>query len=174
LSEKTQLRLLIDKKTINKRLKILAGKISKDYRGKSPLFIGVLNGSFVFLSDFIRMVNLDAEIDFIKLQSYRNRKKPGTIKLLSELNENIKDRDVIIVEDIIDSGKSVNYIKELISLRKPSSLEFVSLLCKRGSDKLNFKIKYIGFKIPDEFVVGYGLDYAGKYRNLKEIYILKN
>lgn len=173
--DKSILKLYIGKETIIRRVKELAARISDDYRGKVPIFIGVLNGAFVFMSDLVRNVKLDSEIDFLKLSSYGDNKiSTGDVRLLKDLNCPIADRDIIVVEDIIDSGLSIRFIRDLIANHKPSSLEFASLLLKKGLSNLDFKIKYTGFKIPNKFVVGYGLDYAQKYRNLKSIYILKN
>lgn len=175
MPSKDNLKLYIDKKRIDNRLKVLAKAISKDYKGRAPIFIGVLNGSFIFLSDLVRKVKLDTEIDFLKLSSYGDSKiSSGDIRLLKDLNCTIENRDIIVVEDIVDSGLSVKYIRDLISYHKPASLEFATLLFKKGLSNLDFDIKYIGFKIPNKFVVGYGLDFAQKYRNLKQIYILKN
>jgi len=158
---------------IQKRIKELAEQITEDYKGKIPVFIGVLNGSFLFMSDLIRYMNIDCEIDFFKLSSYGDAKiSSGRVKLLKELNCDVNDRDIIIVEDIVDSGLSINYIEELFSEKKPNSMKVVSLLVKPGSLKYEVKIDYIGFDIPDKFVIGYGLDYAQKYRNLRSIYVL--
>lgn len=172
---KSNLKLFIDKKTIDKRVKELASRISRDYKGKVPIFIGVLNGAFVFMSDLVRQIEIDSEIDFLKLSSYGDSKiTSGAVRLLKDLNCPVADRDIIVVEDIIDSGVSIKFIRDLIANHKPSSLEFASLLLKKGLSNLDFTIKYTGFKIPNRFVVGYGLDYAQKYRNLKSIYILQN
>jgi len=173
--DKSKLKLYIDHRSIDKKVNELAARINKDYKGKVPIFIGVLNGSFIFLSDLLRKVDLDIEVDFLKLSSYGDNKiSSGNIRLLKDLNCPIADRDIIVVEDIVDSGLSLSFIRDLISNHKPSSLEFVSFLYKKNIANLNFKIKYIGYKIPNKFVVGYGLDYAQKYRNLKSIYILNN
>jgi len=159
---------------IKKRIKEIAGELKRKYENKIPVFIGVLNGAFIFMADLIREVNIDCEIDFYKLSSYGDNKiSSGDVKSLKELNCDITGRDVIVVEDIIDSGLSIKYIKEDIERRNPKSLKIAALLYKKGVSKLNFKIDYIGFKIPDKFVVGYGLDYAQKYRNLKGIFVLK-
>ena len=175
MTEKSNLKLYIDKKSIEKRVNELADRISEDYKGKVPIFIGVLNGAFVFMSDLVRQVKVDSEIDFLKLSSYGDNKiSSGDVKLLKDLNCPVVNRDIIVVEDIIDSGLSIKYIRNLIANHKPSSLEFASLLLKKGLSNLDFKVKYVGFKIPNKFVVGYGLDYAQKYRNLKSIYILHN
>ncbi len=175
MSSKNGLNLYIDRLTINKRVRELADRISKDYKGKVPIFIGVLNGAFIFMSDLVRQVKLDTEIDFLKLSSYgENKISSGNVRLLKDINCPITDRDIIIVEDIIDSGLSIKFIRDLIAIHKPNSLEFASFLFKKGLSNLDFNIKYVGFKIPNKFVVGYGLDYAQKYRNLKSLYILKN
>ncbi len=158
---------------IQKRIKELAEQLSEDYKGKVPVFIGVLNGSFLFMSDIIRYMNIDCEIDFFKLSSYGDEKiSSGRVKLLKELNCDVNGRDIIIVEDIVDSGLSINYIEDLFSEKKPNSMKVVSLLVKPGSLKYDVKIDYIGFDIPSKFVIGYGLDYAQKYRNLRSIYVL--
>lgn len=158
---------------IQKRIKELAKQISLDYEGKVPVFIGVLNGSFIFLSDLIKNVNIDCEIDFFKLSSYGDEKiSSGNVKLLKELNCDVNGRDIIIVEDIVDSGLSMNFIEELILPHKPNSMKIASLLVKPNSLRYNIKIDYIGFDIPSKFVIGYGLDYAQKYRNLRSIYVL--
>jgi len=158
---------------IQKRIKELAEQISEDYKGKVPVFIGVLNGSFLFMSDLIRYMDIDCEIDFFKLSSYGDEKiSSGRVKLLKELNCDVNGRDIIIVEDIVDSGLSINYIEDLFFEKKPNSMKVVSLLVKPGSLKYDVKIDYIGFNIPSKFVVGYGLDYAQKYRNLRSIYVL--
>ena len=158
---------------IQARIKELAEQISKDYRGKVPVFIGVLNGSFIFMSDLIKWVNLDCEIDFFKLSSYGDAKiSSGRVTLLKELNCDVTNRDIIIVEDIVDSGLSIKYIEDLFEEKSPKSMKVVTLLMKPNSLKYNVKIDYIGFNIPSKFVIGYGLDYAQKYRNLRSIYVL--
>jgi hypoxanthine phosphoribosyltransferase len=165
---------MISEQEIQKRIKELAAQISSDYKSSVPIFIGVLNGSFLFMSDLIRNLNIDCEVDFFKLSSYGDAKiSSGNVKLLKELNCEVNDRDIIIVEDIVDTGLSIKYIEELFSEKSPSSMKVVSLLVKQESLKYDVKIDYIGFKIPDKFVIGYGLDFAQKYRNLRGIYILK-
>ncbi|MCY7362960.1 MAG: hypoxanthine phosphoribosyltransferase [Ignavibacteria bacterium] len=173
--EKSELKLYISQDKISKRIKELASEINKDYKGRKPIFIGILNGSFIFLSDLIREIKIDCEIDFLKLSSYGDEKiTSGEVTLLKDLNCKIENEDIIIVEDIVDSGLSVKFIKNLIEERKPASLKFVSLLFKNGISNLDFEIDYIAFRIENDFVVGYGLDFAQKYRNLKEIYVLSN
>lgn len=169
-----KLEILIDSRKIKNRVKELAHQITNDYRNKSPIFIGVLNGSFIFFADLIREVKLETEVDFLKLSTYGDAKiSSGNVKLLKDLNCTIANRDIIVVEDIIDSGISISYIRELILHHNPESLEFATLLLKKDINKLNFKVKYSGFTIKNEFVVGYGLDFAQSYRNLKSIYVLK-
>jgi hypoxanthine phosphoribosyltransferase len=158
---------------IQERIKDLAAQINKDYAGKVPIFIGVLNGAFIFLSDLIREITVDCEIDFFKLSSYGDAKiSSGQVHMLKDLNCQVKGRDIIIVEDIVDSGLSIAFIKKLIEKEQPASLKFVSLLLKKGLPKIDFPINYVGFEIPPEFVIGYGLDYAQKVRNLKHVYRL--
>jgi hypoxanthine phosphoribosyltransferase len=164
---------LITEDQIQNRIKELAGQISSEYKTSVPVFIGVLNGSFLFMSDLIRYLTINCEIDFFKLSSYGDEKiSSGSVRLLKELNCEVNDRDIIIVEDIVDTGLSIKYIEELFAEKSPNSMKVVSLLVKPGSLKYDVKIDYIGFKIPDKFVIGYGLDYAQKYRNLRGIYVL--
>ncbi|MFA7360263.1 MAG: hypoxanthine phosphoribosyltransferase [Candidatus Kapaibacterium sp.] len=171
--EKTKLHIYITPIQISKRVKQLAAKINKDYEHKIPIFIGVLNGAFLFMSDLIREIKVNCEIDFLKLSSYGDSKiSSGQVKTLKELNCELKGRDVIIVEDIIDSGLSMDFILKTIKSQKPESVKIASLLIKKGTPKFNFKIDYLGFEIENKFVVGYGLDFAQKYRNLKGIYVL--
>jgi hypoxanthine phosphoribosyltransferase len=171
--QKGKPQIFIKHSEIRKRIKELAGQINRDYKDKIPIFIGVLNGSFIFLSDLIREIKINCEIDFFKLSSYGDTKiSSGEVKLLKEVNCEVKGRDIIIVEDIIDSGLSMTYIRNLIMKQKPSSFRVAALLYKKDVSKLKFKIDYIGFEIENKFVVGYGLDFAQKYRNLNGIYVL--
>lgn len=164
---------LLTEEQIQRRVKELGEEISNDYKGKVPVFIGVLNGAFIFMSDLIKNVDLECEIDFFKLSSYGDSKiSSGKVKLLKELNCDVNGRDIIIVEDIVDTGLSIKYIEELFSRHTPKSMKVVSLLVKPESLKYDVKIDYIGFKIPSQFVIGYGLDYQQKYRNLSSIYVL--
>jgi len=164
---------LLSEEEIQNRIKELAEQISSDYKSSLPVFIGVLNGSFLFMSDLIRSLTINCEIDFFKLSSYGDAKiSSGNVTLLKELNCEVNDRDIIIVEDIVDTGLSIKYIEELFAEKSPSSMKVVSLLVKPGSLKYDVKIDYIGFRIPDKFVIGYGLDFAQKYRNLRGIYVL--
>lgn len=163
----------LSEEKIQERVKELGRQISEDYEGKIPVFIGVLNGAFLFLGDLIKNVTIDCEVDFFKLSSYGDEKiSSGNVTLIKELNCDVNGRDIIIVEDIVDSGLSIKFIEEIFVNYKPLSTKVVSLLVKPNSLKYNVKIDYIGFNIPSEFVIGYGLDYAQKFRNLRSIYIL--
>lgn len=163
----------ISEEQIKERIRDMAARINKDYAGKTPIFIGILNGSFIFLADLIREITVDCEIDFLKLSSYGDAKiTSGQVTLLKELNCQVPGRDIIVVEDIVDSGLSIAFIKKLIEKENPRSLRFVSLLLKKGLPKIDFAVDYVGFEIPPDFVIGYGLDYGQKVRNLKLIYKL--
>jgi hypoxanthine phosphoribosyltransferase len=163
----------IAEEQIQKRIKELAMRINADYAGKTPIFIGVLNGSFIFLADLIREITVDCEMDFFKLSSYGDAKiSSGQVKLLKNLNCEVAGRDILVVEDIVDSGLSIAFIKNIIEKGNPKSLKLVSLLLKKGVPKIDFPVDYVGFEIPPDFVIGYGLDYAQKVRNLKLIYRL--
>lgn len=166
--------VMLSERRIKTKVKQLAQKISKDYKGTVPVFIGILNGSFIFFSDLIREVNIDCEIDFLKLSSYGDAKiSSGNVKLLKDLNCQVEGRDIIIVEDVVDSGLSMEYIRNLIMQQNPKSFRVVTLLYKKDAVKTQMKIDYIGFSIPKDFVIGYGLDYAQRLRQLKAIYRLK-
>jgi hypoxanthine phosphoribosyltransferase len=166
-------KLFISEKRIKARIKQIAMKLDKRYQNSIPIFIGVLNGSVIFFSDLIRALKIDCEIDFIKLSSYGDAKiSSGNIKMLKELNCQIEGRNIIIVEDIVDSGLSIEFIKNLIVKQKPKSLSVVTLLLKKDVVRISSPIEYVGFKIPTYFVIGYGLDYAQRVRHLKSIYKL--
>jgi hypoxanthine phosphoribosyltransferase len=166
--------LYLSEEQIQRRVKELAAQINTDYRDKTPIFIGILNGSFIFFSDLIREITVDCEVDFFKLSSYGDAKiSSGQVTLLKELNCQVTGRDIVVVEDIVDSGLSIDFIKKLITREQPSSLRVVTLLLKKSVAKIDFSIDYVGFDIPPEFVIGYGLDYAQKVRNLRAIYRLE-
>ena len=162
----------ISDQDISIRVKEISNEISRLYQDKNPILIGVLNGSFIFLSDLIRHLNIHCEVDFIKISSYKGKKSIGKINMTKGLDLDIKNRSVIIIEDIIDSGQSISYLYDYISNLNPKDIAVISLLAKKSISKLNFKIDFIGFEISSEFVVGYGLDYNQKLRNLKSIYKL--
>jgi hypoxanthine phosphoribosyltransferase len=165
---------LITEQKLNVRIRELGEQLSVDYAGKVPIFIGVLNGAFLFLADLIKNIYVDCEIDFFKLSSYGDEKiSSGEVTLIKELNCDVNKRDIVIVEDIVDTGLSIKYIEGLFSKYSPSSMKVVSLLLKRESLKYDVKIDYIGFEIPSKYVIGYGMDYSQKYRNLRSIYVLE-
>jgi hypoxanthine phosphoribosyltransferase len=165
---------MIGERRIKTRVKQLARQISKDYKGTVPVFIGVLNGSFIFFADLIREVTIDCEVDFLKLSSYGDAKiSSGNVTLLKDLNCQVTGRHIIIVEDIVDSGLSMEYINHLVMKENPASFSVVTLLYKQEALKSKVSLDYIGFTIPKDFVIGYGLDYAQRLRHLKDIYKLK-
>jgi hypoxanthine phosphoribosyltransferase len=164
---------MISAEQIQVRINELGKQITGEYKGKLPIFISVLNGSFMFLSDLIKKVDIHCEIDFIKLSSYGDQKiSSGNVKTLKELNADISERHVVIVEDIVDTGLSISYLEKIMKEHNPASIRIASLLLKPDSLKYDLKVDYVGFEIPNKFVIGYGLDYAQKYRNLDSIYVL--
>lgn len=166
--------ILIEPERLQRRVRELAQEISGDYAGKIPIFVGVLNGAFLFMADLIRQLSIDCEVDFIKISSYGNeRVSSGEITMIKDFSADLHGRDVIVVEDIVDSGLSVNYLKNRIEDMKPASVKFVSLLVKNECAVVPLKIDYVGFKISDKFVIGYGLDLAQKKRDLSAIYQVK-
>ncbi|OGB68221.1 MAG: hypoxanthine phosphoribosyltransferase [Caldithrix sp. RBG_13_44_9] len=166
--------ILISHRELDKRVTELADQISLDYQGKVPIFVGVLNGAIIFLSDLIRKLTVECEIDFIKISSYGNKRiSSGAITMIKDFSADLHGRDIIVVEDIVDSGLSVAYLKKRIESMKPASVKFVSLLVKKDCAVVPLNIDYMGFEIENKFVVGYGLDVAQKKRNLKAIYQIK-
>ena len=161
----------IDEKKIRSRIKELGKRINREYKNKTPIFIGILNGSYIFFADLIREITIDCEVDFMKLSSYGDAKiSSGNVHLLKDLNCQVKDRHIIIVEDIVDTGLSIDFIKRILKAQKPSSVKIASLLLKPKSLKLDVHVDFVGFRIPSKFVLGYGLDYAQKGRNIPSIY----
>ena len=162
----------ISKKDIAKRIQEIASQISDRYDKKDPILIGILNGSFIFIADLIRTLEIDCEVDFLKISSYKGKKSTGDIVMSKSLDLDIENRSIIIVEDIIDYGMSIKFIYNYLNDFNPKDISIVSLLAKKSISKLNFKIDFIGFEISSEFVVGYGLDYNQRFRNLDSIYKL--
>lgn len=160
----------ISSSDIDRRIKQLGKQINKDYSQKKPLFIAVLNGAFMFAADLMKQVEIDCEISFVKVSSYEDMHSTGDIKRLIGLNENILGRDIVIIEDIVDSGKTIVKIVGELKDLGAQSIEVVTLLRKPLSKDIEVPVKYIGFDIPDQFVVGYGLDYDGLGRNFSDIY----
>lgn len=166
--------ILYDKETISNKVKELAAQISRDYAGKDLLLVGILKGAFVFMADLIREIEIPVELDFMDVSSYgMSTVSSGEVRILKDLDYSIKDRDVLVVEDIIDTGLTLKYIKDLLLKREPRSVKTCCLLDKPARRKADIDADYVGFIIPDEFIVGYGIDYAEKYRNIPEICILK-
>ena len=166
-------KLLISKEQIDLRLKELGDQIDREYEGKKPILIGILNGSFIFLADLMRYISIPCEMDFFKLSSYGDEKvSSGNVKMLKELDAQIEDRHVILVEDIVDTGLSMSYILHQVKNLNPASVKIATLLYKPNALKYDVKLDYIGFEIPTLFVLGYGLDYAQEGRNLAQIYVL--
>jgi hypoxanthine phosphoribosyltransferase len=165
-------RELLSEQTIRDRVCEMAAEISKDYSDRTPIFVGILNGSFVFMADLLRELTEDSEVDFLKVSSYEGTETSGTVHLLKDISAEITGRDIVIVEDIIDSGLTINFIVHRLKESGPSSVAVATLLFKKEVAQLNFDPDYIGFIIPSDFVVGYGLDHNQKMRNLKNICVL--
>ncbi|NII23627.1 hypoxanthine phosphoribosyltransferase [Pseudoflavitalea sp. X16] len=157
---------------INDRIKVLAKQLDKDYAGKKPLFIAILNGSFIFAADLFKELTMDAEICFIKLASYKGTKSSGQVITAIGLDTDLFGRDVVIVEDIVDTGKTLSEFLPQLHHQQPASMKIVALLHKPEATVFPIPIDYLGFSIPNKFVVGYGLDYDGLGRNIREIYKL--
>lgn len=179
----SDLKVLISRQDISKRVAELGAQITKDFQGQSVILVGVLKGAAIFLSDLSRQVDLDATFDFIGVSSYGNRPSPtqelkagwdstGEVKLMKDVDQSIKEKNIILVEDILDTGLTMTYLKRMLMARQPRTLKVAALLDKPSRRKLPLEGDYVGFKIPDEFVVGYGLDYAERYRNLADICVI--
>jgi hypoxanthine phosphoribosyltransferase len=156
---------------IQKRIELLADEINKDYADKTPLFLPILNGSFMFASDLIKRITVDCRISFTKLSSYTGTVSSGQVKSLIGHEESLFNQDILIVEDIVDTGLTLQRISEELKDRGAKSVETVSLLRKKAAREKNVSVKYVGFELEEEFVVGYGLDYDGLGRNLKDLYV---
>jgi hypoxanthine phosphoribosyltransferase len=163
--------LLISEKQISERVKQLGEQIASDYAGKDILLIGVLRGAFIFLADLLRHIHENSAVDFMAVSSYGSgAKSSGVVRILKDLDVDIKGKDVLLVEDIIDTGLTLQYLIRNLKSREPNSLQVCTLLYKELNQKLPVEIRYIGFKIAPKFVIGYGLDYNEKFRNLKSIF----
>lgn len=158
---------------IAEKVALLAEKLNKDYQGKNPLLIAILNGAFVFAADLVRCLTFDHEIQFAKFSSYEGMDTTGKVKQLIGLSVDVKDRDVIIVEDIIDTGTTMHNLIPMFHEKGVRSVEIATLLMKPGKLQVPLKVKYCAMEIPNEFIVGYGLDYDGLGRNYKSIYVVK-
>ena len=167
-----KIKVLISNNKIKNKVKKIAQQINKDFKNKKLVVVSVLTGSVVFCSDIIRNLDVDFELDFIRVASYRGKKSSGKIKFLCDVVEDIKDKDVLLVEDICDSGRTLSYVKDLFIKRKANSVKICTLINKKVEKFKNIKIDYFGFEIDNEFIVGYGLDYNGKYRGLPYIGVI--
>jgi hypoxanthine phosphoribosyltransferase len=169
----SELHLLLSKEKIAGAVKQLAAEIEQDYRGKNPLLLGVLKGSFVFLADLVRCLDFPVELDFIRLGSYgKGTQSGGEINLIHGLSSEVRGRHVLIVEDIVDTGLTAAFLLDYLMKRGPASLKICSLLDKPFGRQTDIKIDFSGFTVPDKFVVGYGLDWGEKYRNLPDIWFI--
>lgn len=162
-------KVFISSEQIKNRISELGSLITRDYQGQEVVFIGVLNGAFMFLADLIREVKLSVDMDFIQAKSYEGTHSTGEIKILKDTKLDLKNKNVIIVEDIVDTGLTINKLKEILKDRGPKSLKLCSLLHKPARTVHHTEIDYLGFEIEDKFVIGYGLDFDGKYRELPYI-----
>ena len=161
--------ILIKEDDIKKRIRELGKEINSDYKNKNPILIGVLKGAFVFLADLLRELEIPVEIDFLGISSYEGTKSSGVVRITQDLSINIEDRDIILIEDIVDSGRTINYIISNLRTRHPRSIAVCTLLNKKDARVIEVPLTYVGFNIPRVFVIGYGLDYENKFRNLKYI-----
>jgi hypoxanthine phosphoribosyltransferase len=179
----SDLKVLLERKQIADRVAEIGKQITRDFSGESVLFVGVLKGAAIFLSDLARQVDLDATFDFIGVSSYGNRPSPtqelqsgwdstGEVRLTKDVDHSMRDKNVILVEDILDTGLTLTYLRRILMAHQPRSFKIAALLDKPSRRKQAIEADYVGFKIPDEFVVGYGLDYAERYRNLPDICIV--
>jgi len=178
-----ELKVLISREQIARRVAEMGAEITRDFAGRSLIFVGVLKGAAIFLSDLTRQVQLDATFDFIGVSSYGNRPSPvhelksgwdstGEVRLTKDVDQSLRSKNVIVVEDILDTGLTLTFLKRILLAHQPQSLRIAALLDKPSRRKQPMQADYLGFTIPDEFVVGYGLDYAEVYRNLPDIRVL--
>lgn len=167
-------RVLLSEEEVDARIQTIGEQISKDYAGKQVHLICVLKGGSFFMCELAKRINVPVSLDFMSVSSYgSDTKSSGIVKIVKDLDDSIKDKDVIVVEDIVDSGRTLSYLMEMLNSRGPKSLRLCTLLDKPDRRVVDVKVDYTGFSIPDEFVVGYGLDYDQKYRNLPYIGIVK-
>ena len=167
-------RVLLDQAALEIRIKEVGAQISRDYAGRSLLLVGILRGSVVFLGELMRSISTDCAVDFMCLSSYAGSGSTGNVRVLLDLRENGEGKDLLIVEDVIDTGLTLKHLLDILRTRNPRSLEVCTLLDKSTCRKVPAKAKYVGFEIPNEFVVGFGLDFNEKYRNLPYVGVLKS
>ncbi len=170
MSSQSKPHILFRREEIEATVKRLAAEIKEDYQGKHPLLIGILKGSFMFMADLIRLLNFPLEVEFIRLSSYgRGRSTPGEIKVVQGLHSPIKGRDVLVIEDIVDTGLTISFLLDYLWKRKPASLKLCTLTDKPSRRQTPVTIDYLGFTVPNKFIVGYGLDWDEKFRYLPDI-----
>lgn len=173
--EKDIERIFFSAEELQGRVRELGAQISRDYEGRDPIFVGVLKGSFVFMADLMRAVDAYCDIDFMAVSSYGSGTvTTGAVKINKDLTYNVEGRHIILIEDILDSGVTLSYLKKYIEARKPASVKICTLLDKPARRKADIAADYVGFECPDAFIVGYGLDYAERYRNLPYIGVLRS
>ena len=166
-------RVVVDEHELQQRISDLGKEITADYVDGPPLLVGILKGAFMFMADLARSIDLPVEFDFMAVSSYGSATRTsGVVRIMKDLDIDLTDRHVLIVEDIVDSGLTLSYLRKNLSARNPASLEVCALLVKEGLQRVDLDLKYVGFTIPDRFVIGYGLDLDGKYRNLPYIAVL--
>jgi hypoxanthine phosphoribosyltransferase len=170
-----KIEVLIKKEKINKRVKELASQITEDYKGRKPVLVSILKGGGFFIADLAREIKLDVSIDYIETSSYgKDTESTGNVKILKDLSQPVEGKDVIIVEDIIDTGYTLEAVEKLMEVRGAKSVKICVLLDKPSKRKISVKVNYVGFEIPDLFVVGYGIDYAERFRNLPYLAVIKS
>jgi hypoxanthine phosphoribosyltransferase len=166
--------VLVSSHDIQDKVRELGERITGDYGEDKLLLVGILRGAVVFLSDLMRHLQLPCEIDFMEVSSYgASTQSSGVVRILKDLEEDITGRHVLLVEDIIDTGLTLSYLRRALLQREPASLEICALLTKPSRRQVDLRVRYLGFEVPDEFVIGYGIDFAGAYRNLPDIHVLK-
>jgi len=167
--------VLVDRETIREKVKELGRRISQDYEGKELILIGVLKGGFVFLADLMREITISVDLDLISVSSYgESTKSTGIVRIIKDIDMDIQNKHVLIIEDLVDTGLTLKHLKELFNTRGPESVKICAAFDKPSRRKVDIKIDYEGIVVPDKFIVGYGLDYAGKYRNLPDVCTLNS
>ena len=175
MDSQPKLRILFTRQEIETAINRLAAEVKDDYQSKYPLLIGVLKGSFMFMADLIRLLDFPLEVEFVQLSSYgRGRETSGKIKIVQGLRSEIKGRDVLVVEDIVDTGLTIAFLLDYLRKKKPNSLKLCALTDKPSRRQVPVTIDYLGFTVPDKFLVGYGLDWDEKFRNLPDIHVLED
>ncbi len=174
MSSQSKPRILFSRQQIEATVRELAAEISKDYQGKSPLLVGILKGSFMFMADLIRLLDFPLEVEFIRLSSYgRGKESSGKVKVVQGLQSPVKGKDILVIEDIVDTGLSTSFLLDYLRKKKPASLKLCALTDKPSRRQTLVTIDYLGFTVPDKFLVGYGLDLDEKFRNLPHICVLE-